>query len=57
VYNHKWEIKFGKNELMLSIPENIDELLGQKEIVASQKGYSGSIPGYIIGSRNKFLRK
>ena len=55
MYNHKWEIKFGKMELILSVPKNMNELLTDSSISPSEEAWQGSL-GSIIQKRNKILK-
>lgn len=45
MYNHKWEIKFGKPDLVLSFPENLEQLLSKQETIPSTQSLYGAIPG------------
>ena len=52
-YNHKWEIKQGKQELMITHPKNIDEIAQAKyhkgeDIEASANSFQERVQSPII---------
>lgn len=57
LYNHKWEVKFGKPELVVTIPSNIDALLSERETTASQTSFDKPISGFIVHQRCNVFRK
>jgi hypothetical protein len=42
-YNHKWEMKFDKIELMINVPRNAAEI-NQYGANPSSESYTGAIP-------------
>ena len=44
-YHHRWEMKFGKIELVISIPQNIEEVIAGME--ASENTLNGQMPGML----------
>ena len=51
LYNHKWEWKFGKIDLVITIPLNMEEILrAKKEVTAYEKSpmsHQGHVTGQI----------
>ena len=55
LYNHKWEMKYDKYELVFLIPSNTIEVIEEQE-APSQQPYQKLIPGSVILKRSQFFK-
>lgn len=53
LYHHKWERKFGKMELVLSIPHNMEEILRAKKEGSPYEKSPMSHQGHVMGHTQK----
>ena len=56
LYNHKWEMKHGKMELMIILPKNADQLAAGQEIEASDHSFYGKISERTMHIREKSVK-
>jgi hypothetical protein len=54
-YIHKWELKKGKMELIIDVPENIDEIIKGYVCVTSKIGFEGLLSKEILINRSKIF--
>lgn len=57
LYNHKWEMKHGKMELVIQLPKNLDQLALGQENEASDSSFHGRISEKTMHLREKNVKQ
>ena len=56
-YNHKWELRQGKYELVITLPKNSEAIVKDQNVRPSEDSYSGRINGDLMQQRAQLFKK
>jgi hypothetical protein len=57
MYHHKWEMKMGKMEAIISVPKNIESVLEDPTVPVSEESLSGTVFGNTMMKRANAFRQ